>query len=61
LARAHKQLVGEDFAKLGKGMADGGRASPKTLCGPRDARVHEQRVEDDEEIGVDLFQMHDLK
>ena len=61
LAGAHEQLVGEDFAKLGKGMADGGRASPQTLCGPRDARIHQQRVEDDEEIGVDFFQMHDLQ
>ena len=42
-------------------MADGGRASPQPFRGPRDARIHEQRVEDDEEIGVDFFQMHDSK
>jgi hypothetical protein len=28
LPGAHEQLVGEDFSKLGKGMADGRRASP---------------------------------
>jgi hypothetical protein len=42
-------------------MADGRGASPETLRSPRDARIDEQRVEDDEEVGVDLFQMHDLK
>src|SRR5262245_17145804 len=61
LARAYEQLVGEDFAKLSKGMAYGWRASPKTLGGAGDARIHQQRVEDDEQVGVDLFQMHDLK
>ena len=59
LAGAHEQLVGEDFSKLSKGMADGGSAPPEALCGPRDARIDEQRVEDDEKIGVDFFQMHD--
>jgi hypothetical protein len=42
-------------------MADGGRAPPQTLGGPRDARIHEQRVEDDEQVGVDFLQMHDSK
>ena len=55
LAGAHEQLVGEDFSKLSKGMADGGGAAPEALCGPRDARIDEQRVEDDEKIGVDFL------
>jgi hypothetical protein len=36
-------------------MADGRSAPPKALGGPRDARIDEQRVEDDEKIGVDFF------
>ena len=61
LAGAHEQLVGEDFPKLGKGMADGRSAPPKPLGGPGDARIDEQRVEDHEQIGVDFFQMHDVQ
>ena len=58
LARAHEELVGEDFTKLGKGMTDGRGATPEALCRPRDARIHEQRIEDDKKIGVDFLQMH---
>ncbi len=61
LAGAHEQLVGEDFTKLGQGMADRRGASPEPLGGARDARVDEQRVEGDEQIGVDLFQVHGLQ
>src|SRR5689334_8717483 len=51
----HKQLVGENLAELSERMADGRRASPEALGGARHARVDEQRVERDQEIGVDFL------
>ena len=54
LAGAHEQLVGEDLAELGQGVADRRRASPETLGGAGDARIDEEGVERHEKIGVDL-------
>jgi hypothetical protein len=61
LAGPHEQLVGEDFAKLGKGMADRRGAPPQALSGPRHAGIDEEGVKDDEEIGVDFTKMHEAK
>ena len=44
--------------KLGKGMADGRGAAAEALGGPGDARINEERVEDDEKVGVDFLEMH---
>ncbi len=51
----HEQLVGENLAELGERMADGRCASPEPLGGAGHARIDEQRVERDQEIGVDFF------
>jgi len=61
LPGTHEQLVGEDFAKFGKGMADRGGASPQALGRPRYAAFDEQRIEDAEEIGVDFAKMYEAK
>ena len=54
LTRPHEQLVGKDFAELGQRMADGRGASPQPLGSAGDARVHQQRVQRHQQIGIDL-------
>ena len=61
LARPHEQLVGENFAEFGQCMADGRGAAPQPFGRAGDARVHQERVQRHEKIGVDLFEMHEIQ
>jgi hypothetical protein len=61
LAGAHEQLVGEDFSKLGKRVADRRGAPAEPLRGARDARIDQKRVERHQQIGVDFLEVHGLQ
>ena len=58
LGGAHEQRVVEGFAQAGEGVGDGGLGNADDLSGAGQVGFGVDRVEDDEQVQIDLAEVH---